>query len=101
MLSVCIVQGLNFWKKRLDFYLPDENSAIECQGVQHFYKYGAKDKDLKNRQKRDEDKYNECQANGIEVLYFMSDMIPVPEEIKAKHTYITDLKELLERIKER
>ena len=86
-------------KKRLDFYLPDENIAIECQGVQHFYKYGANDKDLKNRQKRDEDKYNECRANGIEVLYFMSDMIPVPEEIKAKHTYITDLEELLERIR--
>ena len=85
-------------RKRLDFYLPEKNIAIECQGVQHFYKYGADDTELKNRQRRDEDKYNECMANGIKIFYFMSDVIPVPEDMLKKHEYITDLDELYKRI---
>lgn len=33
-------------KKRLDFFLPGKNIAIECQGVQHFYPYGSDDRDF-------------------------------------------------------
>lgn len=81
-------------RKRLDFYLPELNVAIECQGVQHFYKYGTNDKDFENRKKRDEDKYNECKNNGIKLLYFMNPDIPVPKDLLENHKYITDLDEL-------
>lgn len=85
-------------RKKLDFYLPDKNIAIECQGVQHFYRYGGNDTELELRQQRDEDKYNECAANGIKVLYYVSPLIPIPEEMKQKHYYITDLDELYQMI---
>ena len=85
-------------KKRLDFYLPDKNIAIECQGVQHFYPYGAKDKDLKKRQQRDTDKYNECIKNGVKLLYFVNPEIPIPEELAKKYNYISSLDKLLKEI---
>ena len=100
-------RGINFkreqmfpWmgRKRLDFYLPDLGIAIECQGVQHFYKYGHNDKDLNARKKRDEDKYNECKNNGIRVLYFVNPDIPIPQEMSEKYTFITDLDELYKLI---
>ena len=83
-------------KKRLDFFLPGKNIAIECQGVQHFYPYGSDDRDFEARKQRDTDKYNECTSNGVQVLYYMSDMIPLPDEMAGKYRYMTSLDELLE-----
>lgn len=82
-------------KKRLDFFLPGKNIAIECQGVQHFYPYGSDDKDFEARKQRDTDKYNECTGNGVQVLYYMSDLIPLPKEMAEKYRYVTSLDELL------
>lgn len=82
-------------KKRLDFFLPGKNIAIECQGVQHFYPYGSDDKDFEVRKQRDIDKYNECTSNGVQVLYYMSELIPVPGEMARKYQYVTSLDELL------
>lgn len=82
-------------KKRLDFFLPGKNIAIECQGVQHFYPYGSDDRDFEARKQRDIDKYNECTSNGVQVLYFMSELIPVPGEMARKYQYVTSLDELL------
>ena len=81
-------------KKRLDFYLPNEQIAIECQGVQHFYKYGSKDEDFDARQKRDSDKYKECEEHGILLLYYVSPNIPIPKEMTDKYLFITDLDDL-------
>lgn len=82
-------------KKRLDFFLPGKNIAIECQGVQRFYPYGSDDKDFEARKQRDTDKYNECTSNGVQVLYYMSELIPVPDEMARKYRYVTSLDELL------
>lgn len=82
-------------KKRLDFFLPGKNIAIECQGVQHFYPYGSDDRDFEARKQRDTDKYNECASNGVQVLYYMSELIPVPDEMARKYQYVTSLDELL------
>ena len=82
-------------KKRLDFFLPGKNIAIECQGVQHFYPYGSDDKDFEARKQRDIDKYNECTNNGVQVLYYMSELIPVPDEMAGEYRYVTSLDELL------
>lgn len=77
-----------------DFYLPDKNIAIECLDVDHFYSYGAADKELKIRQQSDERKYNQYIAHGIKIIYFVSSLISIPEDMSKKHQYITGLSEL-------
>ena len=67
------------WLKRqsLDFYLPDYNIAIECQGEQHFKPVDfagkgekwAKEMFLKN-QKYDKIKKLLCKENNLELLYY-------------------------------
>ena len=62
------------WMKtyRLDFYLPDYNIGIECQGIQHFteLKPYYKDFRLDKQLERDEDKFQLCLTNGVSILYF-------------------------------
>lgn len=57
---------------RLDFYLPEYNVAIECQGIQHFVKMDSyyKEFNFEEQIKRDEDKYKLCQENNINIFYF-------------------------------
>ena len=58
-------------RQSLDFYLPDYNIAIECQGEQHYKK---RDKIFfENYSKiinRDIKKYNKCINNDVNVIYF-------------------------------
>ena len=57
---------------RLDFYLPDYNIAIECQGIQHFKPvnyFGGLQKYIK-LSKNDKLKYDLCKQNGINIIYF-------------------------------
>ena len=62
------------WMKlyRLDFYLPEYNVAIECQGIQHFIKMDSyyKEFNFEEQIKRDEEKYKLCQENDINIFYF-------------------------------
>ena len=57
----------------LDFFLPDYNIAIECQGEQHFYSlpcFGGEqhfNKGIKN----DIKKYNLCKQHNIKILYYI------------------------------
>lgn len=56
----------------LDFYLPDYNIGIECQGEQHFEPvepWGGK-KNLESNKKRDELKKELCEKNGIKMFYY-------------------------------
>ena len=68
---------------KLDFYLPEYNAAIECQGIQHFvqtdyYDKGINDENeigLKNfnlRQIRDDTKYNLCNEHNVKIFYYSS-----------------------------
>lgn len=67
-------------KLKLDFFLPDFNVAIECQGIQHFVPtyYNKKQKSDKENyikgfqigQIRDDIKYNLCIEHGIQIYYF-------------------------------
>lgn len=60
----------------LDFYLPDYNIAIECQGIQHFQpvdyaglgKQWA-EKQLLLNQSRDKKKKELCEENGVKLCY--------------------------------
>lgn len=59
-------------RQSLDFYLPQYNCAIECQGEQHFKPidfFGGK-KTFQKQLERDSRKYELCKLNGIKVLYY-------------------------------
>ena len=87
-------------RKRLDFYLPSKKIAIECQGVQHFYRYGGSDtiEKLEERKKRDIEKYQQCEEHGIMLIYYVSPDIHLPDWVKNKYLYFTDLDEFYEMI---
>lgn len=55
----------------LDFYLPDYNIAIECQGEQHFkpIKHFGGEHNFIKTQERDKIKYDLCMNNDIILLY--------------------------------
>ena len=64
-------------KQRLDFYLPDYNVAIECQGEQHFkpVDFAGKGEEWANKKfvkcrEHDKLKLQLCKDNGIKLLYY-------------------------------
>lgn len=63
-------------KQSLDFYLPEYNVAIECQGEQHFapVSFGSNKNTPEERfnyiKALDSLKYNLCKEHGIEIIYF-------------------------------
>ena len=71
------------WKKKgvmkLDFYLPEYNVGIECQGVQHFYAFKLFDeKMVKNVKERDKVKRDKCNENGIPLYYYTEVKLETP-----------------------
>ena len=63
-------------KQSLDFYLPEYNLAIECQGIQHFkpVDFAGKGQEWANKafediKKRDDIKLKKCSAHNIEMIY--------------------------------
>jgi very-short-patch-repair endonuclease len=59
-------------KQSLDFYLPQYNIAIECQGEQHFepVEHFGGEKEFEITKERDIRKKNLCSEHGIKILYF-------------------------------
>jgi len=71
----------DFHKQAIDFYLPDFNIAIECQGIQHFQPTdfaGRGDGWSKNEYKRivelDKNKQLLSKQNNINLIYFTTDI---------------------------
>jgi len=58
-------------RQSLDFYLPDYNIAIECQGIQHFEPkdFFGGDNGLAEIVKRDNKKLEKCLSNNIKMIY--------------------------------
>lgn len=58
--------------KSLDFYIPNANIAIECQGIQHFKPIGffGGQANFDKQQIRDIEKFNECKKHNIKLFYF-------------------------------
>lgn len=79
----------------LDFYLPQYNVAIECQGIQHFetVKHFGGEKGLSDHIERDSKKIKLCQENGIKLLYYANYKYNFPYDV------ITDKDKLLYEIK--
>lgn len=101
-----IPQKTFYWLKYkshlfLDFYLPNHNIAIECQGLQHFgiHKRGKKAfEDEEEIKIRDRVKYELCQEHGIRILYFCNeDLNYIPKDYLGKiyHTQTELLKEIM------
>ena len=70
-------------RQSLDFYLPDYNVGIECQGRQHFFPveyFGGKE-GLNECKKLDKHKFKKCQKNGIKVLYYSNLGIEYPYDV--------------------
>jgi len=81
-------------KLRLDFYLPDYNIAIECQGQQHFEAidiFGG-NRYFQVTIERDNKKRELCQKNNITLLYYSHEKINFPYYV------YTDKMELLQKI---
>ena len=86
-------------KKSLDFYLPDYNIAIECQGVQH-YLNSSGSFDCAAQKKRDFLKKKECNENGIDVVYYTNHKHKkiVPKKYKKNTFYnLILMKEYIEK----
>jgi hypothetical protein len=61
--------------QRLDFYLPEYNVGIECQGIQHFrptqyVNIKSAEETFENNVVYDIKKYERCKENGLTLLYF-------------------------------
>ena len=77
--------------QRLDFFLPDFNTAIECQGEQHFKPvvfFG--ENSLEKNIRLDKEKASKCKENGVNLLYFSNLSITYPYKV------FEDLQELIE-----
>lgn len=81
----------------LDFYLPDKNIAIECQGIQHFkpVDFGNKGEEYAKKiyEKTiylDKEKLDKCIKNNITILYY--------SDKKYGDNIITDKNVLMEKI---
>ena len=81
-------------KQSLDFYLPNQNLSIECQGKQHFEPidhYGGLQGYLVQKE-RDERKLTLCKENGIDILFYSNIDYDFPYDV------IRSLDELLKKI---
>ena len=68
----------------LDFYLPDYDISIECQGRQHFIpvdKFGGEE-GFEDTKTRDTQKKKLCEEHGVKILYFT--------ELKKYDTFMGD-----------
>ena len=89
----------------IDFYLPEYNVAIECQGAQHFgievpNRIRFSEEDYRDIRERDELKYKLCKEHGIRLLYFCYYKKWVPDNyIDHVYTTVKELLAELERIK--
>lgn len=82
----------------LDFYLPDYNVAIECQGKQHFEvveTFGGIDEHLKVVE-RDKLKKQLCKENNVKLIYFLNEYFV--KYLVKDDVYFIDEEKLLEYI---
>jgi len=76
----------------LDFFLPEYNIAIECDGDQHYSskKRGGLE-EFKNTIKRDKTKFELCRDNGIEIIRLPSNFSKFSIDYLTKLLYERDI----------
>ena len=89
-------------KQSLDFYLPDYNIVIECQGKQHFG-FGGWSENFNFKQQFELDKIKKelCELNNFKIIYVVDNNLvdKIPDFITYKEDVIS-IKELDECIKQ-
>lgn len=80
---------------KLDFFLPEYNIAIECQGIQHFQPvdYFGGEKCFNISKFRDNLKYKLCKEHQIDIIYF-TDIV----DKNYDYNIITDAEDLIKYI---
>ena len=88
-------------KQRVDFYLPEFNSVIECNGLQHFksIKYFDDYESFEKRWDRDVNKDKLCQEHGIKIFYYSNIIRSFDKNFKYPYLVFENLDELIESIK--
>lgn len=85
-------------KQSLDFYLPDYNIAIECQGIQHFEPvaiFGGEE-EFNLILKRDINKNFLCHENGVRLIYLLDSKLKISYDLPCflgiynNNTYYSD-----------
>lgn len=88
----------------LDFYLPQYNIAIECQGIQHFevIEYFGGEEHFLLRKSRDELKNRLCIEHGINILYVVENGLNIEGIIENSLIYnkhnVVKIKELKRKL---
>lgn len=59
----------------LDFYLPEYNVAIECQGIQHYIPIKNNIEKFNKIQYNDTEKLTKCVDNNLHIIYFSDEVI--------------------------
>ena len=92
-------------KQELDFYLPEHNIAIECQGIQHYEPRQIKGINIEQailnfekQLKLDENKKKLCEENGVRIFYYTNikeknDNICTFDDVKLLFNYIAKILE--------
>lgn len=82
-------------KKSLDFYLPEYNIAIECQGRQHFeaIDFFGGEKSLYENKERDKIKFELCKKNNVALIYYI---LPQFEHYMSNTTYFIDKENMVQ-----
>ena len=82
---------------RLDFYLPEYNIAIECQGKQHFIYdsmfYKSYD-DFISQLERDKTKFELCKKHNINIIYFKNKNTENKNSFYEDKTLITEIEKI-------
>lgn len=81
-----------------DFYLPEYNIAVECQGIQHFIPLKEDAKKFKEIKVNDSTKRKLSKENGVKLLFF-SEKIICESYANNSNDLFFDLTEILKHIK--
>lgn len=107
--QILLLNGITFFyqhkinTQRLDFYLPNKNIAIECQGIQHFKPievFGG-DEGYNKTIELDVKKYKNCQQQNITLIYYTNQTFlnEIPQNSPIyKNNVFTDLSEIIDFI---
>lgn len=85
-------------KQRVDYYLPEFNVIIECQGLQHFEEidyFGS----LEERLNRDDNKEKLCSDHGIKIYYYSNIRKTYRSDYIYPYQVFEDLDELMNCIR--
>jgi len=89
-----LINNLTLCHQFIDFYLPDYNIAIECQGKQHFQpvKLFGDEKEFEKQIERDKQKLKLCENNNVELIYFTKEKVDDEKYFTNKNKLLLYLK---------